>query len=46
LLAHGLYLLGRYNVAIVAPPLNVSERDLDEGFEILDAALHRLEKSA
>jgi taurine---2-oxoglutarate transaminase len=46
LLAHGLYLLGRYNVAIVAPPLVVSEGELDEGFGILDAALGRLEDAA
>lgn len=43
LLARGLYLLGRYNVAIVAPPLVVSTDQLDEGFEILDGALERLD---
>jgi taurine--2-oxoglutarate transaminase len=42
LLAHGLYVYGRYNVAIVAPPLTVSPEELDEGFAILDAALERL----
>jgi taurine--2-oxoglutarate transaminase len=42
LLARGLYVLGRYNVAIVAPPLTVSVDELDEGFAILDAALTRL----
>jgi taurine---2-oxoglutarate transaminase len=46
LLAHGLYLLGRYNVAIVAPPLVISDAELDEGFEILDAALGRLENAS
>ncbi len=44
LLAHGLYVYGRYNVAIVSPPLVVTPEQLDEGFEILDAALTRLEK--
>jgi taurine---2-oxoglutarate transaminase len=42
LLAAGLYILGRYNVAIIAPPLVISPEQLDEGFEILDAALERL----
>jgi taurine--2-oxoglutarate transaminase len=42
LLERGLYVLGRYNVAIVAPPLTVSVDELDEGFAILDAALTRL----
>ncbi len=43
LLEHGLYVLGRYNVAIVAPPLVVTPGELDEAFEILDQALRRLE---
>ncbi|MGA8575176.1 MAG: aminotransferase class III-fold pyridoxal phosphate-dependent enzyme [Candidatus Cybelea sp.] len=43
LLAHGLYVLGRYNVAIVAPPLVIAPAELDEAFDILDAALQRLE---
>jgi 4-aminobutyrate aminotransferase-like enzyme len=34
--------LGRYNVAIVAPPLVVTPEELDEAFEILDGALERL----
>jgi taurine---2-oxoglutarate transaminase len=42
LLAHGLYVLGRYNVAIVAPPLVISSDEIDEAFAILDAALERL----
>jgi taurine---2-oxoglutarate transaminase len=46
LLDHGLYLYGRYNVAIVSPPLVISDEELDEGFEILDAALGRLEANA
>ncbi|HLX25404.1 MAG TPA: aminotransferase class III-fold pyridoxal phosphate-dependent enzyme [Candidatus Cybelea sp.] len=46
LLARGLYVLGRYNVAIVAPPLTVSREQLDEAFAILDAGLHALEATA
>ncbi len=46
LLAHGLYLYGRYNVAIVSPPLTISDEELDEGFSILDAGLTRLEAAA
>jgi taurine---2-oxoglutarate transaminase len=42
LLERGLYVLGRYNVAIVAPPLVVTPEELDEAFEILDGALKRL----
>ena len=42
LLDRGLYVLGRYNVAIVAPPLVVRPEELDQAFEILDAALGRL----
>ncbi|MBV8196598.1 MAG: aminotransferase class III-fold pyridoxal phosphate-dependent enzyme [Candidatus Eremiobacteraeota bacterium] len=42
LLADGLYVYGRYNVAIVSPPLTISIDELDEGFAILDSALERL----
>lgn len=42
LLTRGLYVLGRYNVVIIAPPLVISPEQLDEGFEILDEALSRL----
>ena len=45
LLARGLYVLGRYNVAIVAPPLTISQEQLDEAFGVLDEALARLERS-
>jgi len=41
-LEHGVYVLGRYNVAIVAPPLIVEPGELDEAFEVLDGALERL----
>lgn len=42
LLAHGLYVLGRYNTVIVAPPLTIGFSELDEAFAILDGALTRL----
>ena len=45
LLARGLYVFGRYNVAIIAPPLIVTPQELDEAFETLDAALTRLEST-
>jgi taurine---2-oxoglutarate transaminase len=45
LLAHGLYVLGRYNVAIIAPPLTIAPEELDEAFEILDGALERLARA-
>jgi taurine--2-oxoglutarate transaminase len=44
LLARGLYIYGRYNVIVVAPPLTVSEKELDEAVAIFDAALTELEK--
>ncbi len=46
LLARGLYVLGRYNVAIVAPPLTIAQEQLDEAFGILDEALAQLERTA
>jgi taurine---2-oxoglutarate transaminase len=42
LVERGLYVLGRYNVAIVAPPLIITPGELDEAFAILDDALGRL----
>ncbi|MGB8907659.1 MAG: aminotransferase class III-fold pyridoxal phosphate-dependent enzyme [Candidatus Cybelea sp.] len=42
LLDRGLYVLGRYNVAIVSPPLVITREELDEAFETLDGALERL----
>lgn len=42
LVERGLYVLGRYNVAIVAPPLVITPAELDHAFEILDDALERL----
>jgi taurine---2-oxoglutarate transaminase len=43
LVERGLYVLGRYNVAIVAPPLVITPAELDEGFAILDDALQGLD---
>jgi len=42
LLEHGLYILGRYNVAIVSPPLTISIAEIDEAVAILDEALGQL----
>ncbi|HEX3457724.1 MAG TPA: aminotransferase class III-fold pyridoxal phosphate-dependent enzyme [Candidatus Baltobacteraceae bacterium] len=39
LLDRGLYILGRYNVAIVSPPLTISIAEIDEAVAILDEAL-------
>jgi len=44
LVERGLYVLGRYNVAIVAPPLIITPGELDEAFAILDDALDALER--
>ena len=44
LLARGLYIYGRYNVIVVAPPLTISEKELDEAVAIFDAAFTELEK--
>ncbi len=44
LLDRGLYVLGRYNVAIVSPPLVITREELDEAFETLDGALERLSR--
>jgi taurine---2-oxoglutarate transaminase len=46
LLARGLYVYGRYNVLIVAPPLVITGEQLDEGFQILDEALQGLDGQA
>jgi taurine--2-oxoglutarate transaminase len=44
LLARGLYLFGRYNTVVVAPPLVAGSGELDEAAAILDAALTKLEE--
>lgn len=37
--AEGVYLFGRWNILIVAPPLNVSEAEIEEGIRAIDIAL-------
>ncbi len=37
--AEGVYLYGRWNVLFVAPPLNVSEGEIEEGMRAIDVAL-------
>lgn len=44
LLQRGLYLYARYNVLIIAPPLIVSQAEIDEGGDILDAAFTHFER--
>ena len=36
---HGLYAFLRYNMIHTNPPLTISEEELAEGFDIIDAAL-------
>jgi len=45
LLRRGLYMFGRYNVAIVSPPLTASAAEFDEAASILDDGLSALERS-
>ena len=35
----GLYLMTRWNMVMVCPPLNITIEELEEGITILDAAL-------
>jgi taurine--2-oxoglutarate transaminase len=35
----GLYLMTRWNMVMVCPPLNITIEELDEGIAILDKAL-------
>jgi taurine--2-oxoglutarate transaminase len=35
----GLYLMTRWNMVMVCPPLNITTEELDEGIAILDEAL-------
>jgi taurine---2-oxoglutarate transaminase len=44
LLQRGMCVYGRYNVVVVAPPLVISDDELDEAATILDAALTHLER--
>ena len=43
-LARGLYVFGRYNTVVIAPPLIAGTAEIDEAAEILDAALSALEE--
>ena len=38
-LERGLYLFVHWNVVVVAPPLNITREELDEGLGILDETL-------
>jgi taurine--2-oxoglutarate transaminase len=42
----GVYAFGRYNIVCIAPPLMVTEAELDEAFEALDAAVGDLEAAS
>lgn len=39
----GVHAYGRYNVALVAPPLTIAHAELDEGLDALDGALSAVE---
>jgi taurine---2-oxoglutarate transaminase len=39
---HGVYSFGKFNIAMVTPPLNTSREELDLGLEALDAACKAL----
>jgi taurine--2-oxoglutarate transaminase len=41
----GVYTFGKFNVAMVAPPLTIRREELDEGLAALDASLGVLESS-
>jgi taurine--2-oxoglutarate transaminase len=41
----GVYTFGKYNVAMIAPPLTCKKEELDAAFEALDASLGVLAKS-
>jgi taurine--2-oxoglutarate transaminase len=45
LLRRGVHAYGRYNLVLVAPPLTIARRELESGFEALDAALTTVEGS-
>jgi len=44
-LARGLYVFGRYNTVVIAPPLIASNAELDEAAQLLDASLTTLEEA-
>jgi taurine---2-oxoglutarate transaminase len=39
----GVYTFGKYNIAMVTPPLNITRGELDFGLEALDASISALE---
>jgi len=43
-LRHGLYVVSWYNNLIIAPPLTISERQVDEGVEVLGKILESVDK--
>lgn len=43
LLRRGVHAYGRYNLALVAPPLVITRSELDEGLQALDGALAEVE---
>ncbi len=45
LLDRGAYAFGRYNVAVIAPPLTIREDELADAFAALDGALSDLERA-
>ena len=42
----GAYAFGRYNTAVIAPPLIITDDQLDAGFAALDGAIEELEAAA
>jgi len=46
LLANGLYIMGRWNVLHVAPPLNVTEAEIDRAAAILDFVIDLADQAA
>jgi taurine---2-oxoglutarate transaminase len=42
----GLYLFVHWNVVMIAPPLNITREELDEGLASLDAALAVVDEHA
>ena len=46
LLDQGLYTITRWHAIMTNPPLNISEEQLDEGFQIIDRALDICDRAA
>jgi taurine--2-oxoglutarate transaminase len=43
--ARGVYTFGKFNTAMIAPPLTCKKEDLDRAFDAIDGALTALAKS-